>query len=110
MIRFITLAAIVLGLSACVTVRTQHGYVIEAGETELTAMVGVDTKDSVLARFGEPSITPALNANTWYYVSSRASARAFFRTQTVKREVTAFNFAADGSVAEVKPIYACRWR
>lgn len=102
MIRIITLCAVVFGLSACISVRSQHGYIMETGETELTAKVGIDTKDSVLARYGAPSITPALNANTWYYVAANDNNRAFLRTKTVQREVIAFSFSVDGSVAEVK--------
>jgi len=81
-----------LTLTACVSTRDRHGYVMERGETELTAIAGVDTKESVLARFGEPSMRAALTDDKWYYVSSRTNARAFYNTETMSREVVAFNF------------------
>lgn len=91
-----------LMLTACVSTRDRHGYVIERGETELSAMPGVDTKDSVLARFGEPSMRATLTDDVWYYASSGTNSRAFFRKDITAREVVAFAFDSDGNVAEVQ--------
>lgn len=99
-ISVLSLSALVLA-SACVSVRDRHGYVIERGETELAALEGVDTKESVLARFGEPSMRPALTDDAWYYVSSATNSRAFFQTETVSREVVAFNFDREGMVTSI---------
>ena len=90
-----------LTLAACVSTRAQHGYVPERGETALEAEPGVDTKESVLARYGEPSVRPAMFDDVWYYVSSASNSRAFYKTETTRRAVTAFAFADDGSVFEV---------
>lgn len=87
--------------SACVSVRDTHGYVIERGETELTAMEGVDTKESVLARFGEPSVRPALSDDVWYYISSATNSRAFLPTETVSRDIVVFAFNEEGTVEDV---------
>lgn len=90
-----------LTLASCVSTRAQHGYVPERGETALEAEPGVDTKESVLARYGEPSVRPAMFDDVWYYVSSASNSRAFYKTETTRRAVTAFAFADDGSVFEV---------
>ena len=104
-VRYASLPALVLLaaplLCACVSTRAQHGYVPERGEDALTAEVGIDTKESVLARYGEPSVRPAMFDDVWYYVSSATNSRAFYKTETTRREVTAFAFAEDGSVFEV---------
>lgn len=88
-------------LTACVSTRTRHGYVIERGETQLEALPGVDTKDSVLARYGEPSMRAVLSDDVWYYMSSDTNTRAFYLTETMKREVVAFSFDDQGSVLAV---------
>jgi outer membrane protein assembly factor BamE (lipoprotein component of BamABCDE complex) len=101
MLRYLVLAAVVISLTACVSTRARHGYVIERGETALEAEVGIDSKESILARYGQPSIVPALNANTWYYISSTSNARAFYQTRTTSREVVAFTFDTEGMVADM---------
>jgi outer membrane protein assembly factor BamE (lipoprotein component of BamABCDE complex) len=88
-------------LSGCVSTRSQHGYVVEFGETGLEAEPGIDSKESVLARFGEPSVRPPLNDDVWYYISQKTNARAFFRTEVYQRDVVAFHFDDDGMVEEV---------
>ncbi len=90
-----------LALSACVSTRARHGYVIERGETELEAMVGLDTKESVLARYGEPSMRAVLTDDVWYYLSSTSNQRAFYQAETMDREVVAFSFDGEGGVAEI---------
>lgn len=93
------LAALVL--SGCVSTRTQHGYVVELGESGLDALPGIDSKESVLARFGEPSVRPPLNDDTWYYIAHKTNARAFFQTQVYDRTIVAFNFDPQGMVIDV---------
>ncbi|MGV6800495.1 MAG: outer membrane protein assembly factor BamE domain-containing protein [bacterium] len=101
---FVT-SAILLGttllLSACVSTRARHGFVAEANEAELEAQVGIDSKDSVLARYGEPSIRPTLDEEAWYYVTFTTNARAFYRTRTTNRNVVAFRFDENDMVKAV---------
>lgn len=105
MIRFcvgITAAfAAIFALNGCVAVRSSHGYVLERGEADLQANVGLDTKDSVLARYGEPSMTGTFDDSTWYYMASFDQARAFFRPKTQRREIVAFHFDEKEVVAKV---------
>ena len=95
----------VAGLAqGCVSVRTNHGYVLERGETALTAREGIDTKDSVLAKYGEPSLIGTFDRNAWYYLHSRDSSRAFFKPKVQDRTVVAFRFDDDGVVSAVENI------
>ncbi|MGE0408681.1 MAG: outer membrane protein assembly factor BamE [Amphiplicatus sp.] len=91
----------VIGLQGCVSVRSNHGYILERGESELAADIGLDTKESVLAKYGEPSMIGAFNPNAWYYMTSADRARAFFRPKTQYRQIVAFYFDADGTVEKV---------
>ena len=101
-LRGLMLCAAILALSACVSTRQQHGYVVERGEEVLVGQVGIDTRESVLARYGEPSLRPALSDDVWYYVTSGTNSRAFFQTETIRRQVTAFAFDEGGRVAAVE--------
>ena len=95
-------AVLMLGASGCVSVRTSHGYVLERGEAALTAKEGVDTKESVLAKYGEPSIIGAFDRDAWYYLAARDQSRAFFQPEVTSREIVAFKFDKEGTVASVE--------
>lgn len=93
------LAAMVL--SGCVSTRSQHGYVVELGETGLNAIPGVDSRESIIARFGEPSVRPPLHDDVWYYITQNNNSRAFFRSQVYDRRVVGFRFDGEGMVEGV---------
>lgn len=103
-VQFIALAAALAALPGCVSNRSAHGYVLERGETALDALVGVDSKDSVLAKYGEPSLIGTFDRSAWYYVSALDASRAFFRPKTTARTVVAFHFDDKGLVKEVDTI------
>ncbi|WP_411818681.1 outer membrane protein assembly factor BamE [Hyphococcus sp. DH-69] len=98
MIRLILLALCLTTLQACVSVRSSHGYVLERDQESLTAKPGFDTKDSILAKYGEPSMIGVFDRNAWYYLHSTDHSRAFFKPETQTRTVTAIHFTEDGSV------------
>lgn len=89
-------------LSGCVTIRSSHGYVLERGESSVAAEAGVDTKETVLARYGEPSTIAAFDPNVWYYISSLEQQRAFLKERTSVRKVVAVKFAQNGKVEKVE--------
>jgi len=101
MIRVLLVAAGVLALQACVSVRQNHGYVLERDQTVLTAEAGLDSKESVLAKYGEPSMIGTFDRNAWYYLNSTDTTRAFFHSKTKSRTVVAFRFDDEGVVKEV---------
>ena len=98
--RVLLLIVSVLMLQACVSVRTNHGYVLERDQTELVADVGLDTKESILAKYGEPSLIGTFDRDAWYYLNSADTARAFFRPKTQRRTIIAFHFDEAGVVEE----------
>lgn len=97
----LSLAAAALSASGCVSVRSSHGYILERGETELTGRVGLDTKDSIIAKYGEPSMIGTFDPNAWYYLASFDQSRAFFRPRVKDRAVVAFKFDETGLVKSV---------
>ncbi len=102
MIRLFLLATALLATQACVSVRTNHGYVLERGQTELTGEPGLDSKESILAKYGEPSMIGTFDTNAWYYLNSYDTTRAFFHTKTKNRTVVAFHFDQEGLVDNVE--------
>jgi outer membrane protein assembly factor BamE (lipoprotein component of BamABCDE complex) len=98
------LGAGLVAATGCVSVRTQHGYALERGETELTARPNIDTRESVIARYGEPSLKGVLDDNSWYYVANADQARAFFRPELTYQTVVAFHFNEEGFVEEVEQL------
>ncbi len=104
LLRLFAFAAALAALSGCVSNRSAHGYVLERGETVIDARVGIDTKDSVLAKYGEPSLIGTFDRNSWYYLSALDASRAFFRPETTARSVVAFHFDDEGKVEKVDQI------
>jgi len=101
MIRVALLLILTVIMAGCVSTRNRHGYVIERGESELTATVGLDSKDSIIARYGEPSVRPPMDDDVWYYISTATNARAFYNADTTNRSIVAFKFDEEGKVMEI---------
>jgi len=99
-----TVAAIVLASlsGACASIRENHGYIAEAGSREEPIQPGVDTKSTVLARFGSPSTRGAFDDENWYYISTSARSFAFFNPEITRREIIAVRFSDDDTVAAVE--------
>ena len=102
MLRFLLLLLITVSMPACISVRSNHGYILERDQQELIAEAGFDTKESVLAKFGEPSLIGTFNRNAWYYLNAADASRAFFKPRTQRREVVAFFFDEEGTVEKVE--------
>ena len=101
MVRVVLLIAGVLALQACVSVRSNHGYVLERDQTSLTAELGLDTKESILAKYGEPSMIGTFDRDAWYYLNATDTTQAFFHAKTRQRVVVAFHFDDAGVVEEL---------
>ncbi len=102
MVRLLLLALAFASIQACVSVRSSHGYVLERDQSTLDAEPGFDTKDSILAKYGEPSMIGVFDRNSWYYLFSADQARAFFRPETTARTVVAIKFDEGSTVASVE--------
>jgi outer membrane protein assembly factor BamE (lipoprotein component of BamABCDE complex) len=94
----------VLGISAlgaCTPVIDRRGFLAdEAQKAPFTT--GVDTKETVLTRMGNPSQTGVFDEQTWYYISSMQNQTAFYRPRTTERSITAIAFDDADKVASVR--------
>jgi len=88
------------GLSACNPTLRNHGY-IPTEDKPQQVEANSDTKASVLARLGNPSVRSTFDEDTWYYMTSVRQRLAYLRPLTEERSITAITFNEDGQVAKV---------
>lgn len=104
---FITLAlaATAVLASGCNPVLRTHGYVATADAKPQAVEPGSDTKSSVLARLGNPSVEGTfdddIETDTWYYMNQVRQSFAYLRPLVEERSITAISFNADGQVEKV---------
>jgi outer membrane protein assembly factor BamE (lipoprotein component of BamABCDE complex) len=99
--RHLAIACVVVAaLSACAPVENQRGYVPDM-EAISSIQVGMDTKDSVSMKLGNPSTQATFGSDTWYYISSHVEQNAFFAPRATERNILAVEFTGDGKVSDV---------
>ena len=94
-------AVLLLGLSACNPVLRTHGYIATKDAKPQEVDPKKDTKASVLARLGNPSVKSTFDENTWYYLTSVRERMAYLKPITSARTITAISFNDDGKVQKV---------
>lgn len=105
---FVTCVAI-CGLAvlttACNPVLRTHGYVPLEDAKPQAVNPDTDTKASVLARLGNPSVKSTFDEDiaedTWFYMNSVRQRYAYLRPQIEERTITAITFNEDGQVQKV---------
>lgn len=97
-------ATVVLVLAvgaACSPIYEDHGYV--PLETDLqTVQVGVDTRDSVKEKLGDPSTSGIVNEGDYYWIRSRLRTIGPRKPEVVERQIVAISFNGGGRVANVE--------
>lgn len=91
-------------LTACNPTLRNHGYIATSDKPQAVE-TGSDTKASVLARLGNPSVEGTfdeeLETDTWYYMSATRQRFAYLRPKIEDRSITAISFNEDGQVTKV---------
>lgn len=88
-------------LAGCTPVVNQRGYLPDP-ENEATIEIGKDSKTTLQARLGDPSMEGTFGGDSWYYVSSVERQVAFFTPTVQSRSVLAIYFDKGGKVADLK--------
>jgi outer membrane protein assembly factor BamE (lipoprotein component of BamABCDE complex) len=88
-------------ISACTPVVDRRGFLADESQTANFA-AGVDSKETVLTRMGNPSQTGVFDEQTWFYISSIQNQTAFYRPRTTERTITAISFGEDDKVSGVR--------
>lgn len=94
------ISVLTLGLGACNPILRNHGY-IPTKDKPQAVEANSDTKATVLARLGNPSVKSTFDENTWYYLSMTRQRLAYLRPLTEDRTITAITFNDDGQVTKV---------
>lgn len=88
-------------LCACAAKVDNRGYAGN-GDIKSQLTVGQTSREDVLAALGSPSARGSFGDETWYYISSRKEATAFFKPEIVKQDVTRIEFDSAGLVSHVE--------
>ena len=87
-------------LSACAPVENQRGYVPDQ-QAVSSIQVGMDTKDTISKKLGDPSTAATFGNDIWYYISAHVEQNAFFAPRATERNILAVEFTKDGKVTDV---------
>ena len=93
-------AVAVTFLVGCVPVENQRGYVPDMSAIS-SVQVGMDTKETVSKKLGDPSTAASFGNDIWYYVSAHVEQNAFFAPHATERNILAVEFAKDGKVTDL---------
>ena len=104
-LKIIGLTAMAVLISGCNPILRTHGYVAAGDSKPQEVNTETDTKTSVLARLGNPSVKSTFDEDTeidtWYYMNSVRQRYAYLRPQIQERNITAITFNEDGQVSKV---------
>lgn len=85
------LTAALAGAAACSPTVARQGFqVMDAAPRDVE--VGTDTKSSVLAKLGSPSVVSTFEPNIWYYVSQTTERYTYHKPKVTSRDVTVVTF------------------
>jgi outer membrane protein assembly factor BamE (lipoprotein component of BamABCDE complex) len=91
--------------SGCNPILRTHGYVPTNDAKPQAINPNTDTKATVLASLGSPSIEGTFDevdeSDTWYYINQVRERYAYLRPQIQEQTITAVTFNVDGQVMRV---------
>ncbi len=88
-------------LVACTPLYTNHGFVPDDNDLADIA-TGVDTRDTVAAFLGRPSVEGLVGETQWFYVRSQWKTVGAKAPKEVDRQVLAITFDATGVVTNIE--------
>lgn len=100
LIAFAAAVALGAGLSACAPTVSYNGFQARE-EKPQDVKAGTDTKSTVLARLGSPSMVSTFDPNVWFYISQTTSKVAYKQPALKSRDITAITFSKDEKVEAV---------
>jgi len=102
-----TVAVLIIAIvsTGCNPVLRNHGYVPTANNKPQEVDPSTDTKATVLARLGNPSMKSTfdedIEEDTWFYMNVVRQRYAYLRPQIEDRNITAITFNEDGQVTKI---------
>jgi len=87
-------------LAGCAAVENQRGYVPDIQAMQ-SVQVGMDTKETVSKKLGNPTTVATFSSDTWYYISAHVEQNAFFAPRPTERNIVAVEFTKEGKVSDM---------
>lgn len=104
-VKTVAVLSITILSTACNPILRTHGYVPTVDGKPQEVNPDTDTKATVLARLGNPSVKSTFDEDlandTWFYMNSVRQRYAYLRPQIEDRNITAITFNEDGQVTKV---------
>lgn len=95
------------GLTACSPISSYSGFqTIDSDPKDVK--VGTDTKSTVRAKLGSPSVQSTFDPNVWFYVNQMKERVAFRRARVTARNVTAITFNKESEMVETVDVYTLK--
>ncbi|HXZ02014.1 MAG TPA: outer membrane protein assembly factor BamE [Stellaceae bacterium] len=94
-------ALLALGLGGCNVPVDPRGN-LPTSEQLSQIKPGVTDKATVTRILGSPSSIAAFDGDTWYYISQKTKAVAFFKPELIDQEVVVVDFNKDGMVRDIR--------
>ena len=105
LVKTVALIGLAIAISGCNPILRTHGNVPTANNKPQEVNPDTDTKATVLARLGNPSVKTTFDEDlvedTWYYMNSVRQRYAYLRPKIEDRNITAVTFNEDGQVTKV---------
>lgn len=95
------LAAGLVALSGCSSIKDHRGYMIDPALVD-SVQPGIDNRLSVERTLGRPTFVAQFGEPVWYYVSIMTKQAAFTRPRTYEETVLKVHFDAAGNVSRVE--------
>ena len=95
------------GLTACSPITSYSGFqAIDSDPKDVK--VGTDTKSTVRAKLGSPSVTSTFDPNVWFYMNQVKQRVAFRKPTVTARNVTAIVFNKETEMVETVNVYTLK--
>lgn len=100
---FVLAGAVVASFAfgGCASIIDQRGFAPTPGSVEKLE-IGTQSREDVIRLIGTPSSVGTFNPNTWYYISQRQEAYAFFKPQVLEQKVIQLAFNESGRLQSIK--------
>ncbi len=87
--------------AGCSTIKESRGYVPD--EKMVTAIrPDIDTKQSVEAMLGNPTMKPTFDDQNWYYYSKKTERWGFFKEKVTEMDILAITFDDENYVSQIR--------
>lgn len=91
----------ILMVSSCSTIKESRGYIPDQKMVD-AIRVDIDTKETVEAMLGNPTMKPTFDDKNWYYYNKKTERWAIFKEKVVEMNILAFSFDEENYVSDIR--------